>query len=171
VVVLALWQGWCVLMKVPVYRVPLPSAIATERVQDAPLLFGSLLATLKMTLLAFALATVLGVVIALLFVQSPLIEASLLPYAILLQVTPVVAIAPLIVIWVKGTTVALVLCATLVALFLIISNTALGLRSVNAGLINLFKINRAMRWRFFCLCGACLSVCLFACLPAVLAFP
>jgi phenylpropionate dioxygenase-like ring-hydroxylating dioxygenase large terminal subunit len=62
-------------------------------------------------------------------------------------------------------------CATLVALFPIISNTALGLRSVNAGLINLFKINRAMRWRFFCLCGACLSACLFACLPAGLAFP
>jgi NitT/TauT family transport system permease protein len=147
VVVLALWQGWCVLMKVPAYLVPSPSAIATELVQDAPLLFGSLLATLKITLLAFALATVLGVVIALLFVQSPLIEASLFPYAILLQVTPVVAIAPLIIIWVKDMNVALVLCATLVALFPIISNTALGLRSVNPGLINLFKINRASRWQ------------------------
>ncbi|MFL9903215.1 ABC transporter permease [Paraburkholderia fungorum] len=147
VVVLALWQGWCVLMKVPAYLVPSPFAIATELVQDAPLLFGSLLATLKITLLAFALATVLGVVIALLFVQSPLIEASLFPYAILLQVTPVVAIAPLIIIWVKDMTVALVLCATLVALFPIISNTALGLRSVNPGLINLFKINRATRWQ------------------------
>lgn len=147
IVVLALWQGWCVLMKVPAYLVPAPSAIVTELVQDAPLLFGSLLATLKITLLAFALATVLGVVIALLFVQSPLIEASLFPYAILLQVTPVVAIAPLIIIWVKDMNVALVLCATLVALFPIISNTALGLRSVNPGLINLFKINRATRWQ------------------------
>jgi NitT/TauT family transport system permease protein len=147
IVVLALWQGWCVLMKVPAYLVPSPSAIVTELVQDAPLLFGSLLATLKITLLAFGLATVLGVVIALLFVQSPLIEASLFPYAILLQVTPVVAIAPLIIIWVKDMNVALVLCATLVALFPIISNTALGLRSVNPGLINLFKINRATRWQ------------------------
>ncbi|MGQ7938163.1 ABC transporter permease [Paraburkholderia sp. D1E] len=146
-VVLALWQSWCVLMKVPAYLVPSPSAIVTELVQDAPLLFGSLLATLKITLLAFALATVLGVVIALLFVQSPLIEASLFPYAILLQVTPVVAIAPLIIIWVKDMNVALVLCATLVALFPIISNTALGLRSVNPGLINLFRINRATRWQ------------------------
>ncbi len=145
--VLALWQGWCVLMKVPAYLVPSPSAIVAELVQDAPLLFGSLLATLKITLLAFALATVLGVIIALLFVQSPLIEASLFPYAILLQVTPVVAIAPLIIIWVKDMNVALVLCATLVALFPIISNTALGLRSVNPGLINLFRINRATRWQ------------------------
>ncbi|WP_260854159.1 ABC transporter permease [Paraburkholderia sp. BCC1886] len=147
IVVLALWQAWCVLGKVPAYLVPSPSAIVTELVQDAPLLFGSLLATLKVTLLAFALATVLGVVIALLFVQSPLIEASLFPYAILLQVTPVVAIAPLIIIWVKDMNVALVLCATLVALFPIISNTALGLRSVNPGLVNLFRINRATRWQ------------------------
>ncbi|MGF6772148.1 NitT/TauT family transport system permease protein [Paraburkholderia sp. GAS199] len=147
VLMLALWQSWCVLFKVPAYLVPSPSAIAIELVQDAPLLFGSLLATLKITLLAFALATVLGVAIALLFVQSPLIEASLFPYAILLQVTPVVAIAPLIIIWVKDMNVALVLCATLVALFPIISNTALGLRSVNPGLINLFRINRATRWQ------------------------
>ncbi|SDQ60117.1 NitT/TauT family transport system permease protein [Paraburkholderia fungorum] len=147
VLVLAMWQSWCVLMKVPAYLVPSPSAIVTELIQDAPLLFGSLLATLKITLLAFALATVLGVAIALLFVQSPLIEASLFPYAILLQVTPVVAIAPLIIIWVKDMNAALVLCATLVALFPIISNTALGLRSVNPGLINLFKINRATRWQ------------------------
>ncbi|RKT14113.1 NitT/TauT family transport system permease protein [Paraburkholderia sp. RAU2J] len=146
-VFLALWQGWCVLFKVPAYLVPSPVAIVGQLIQDAPLLFGSLLMTLKITLLAFALATVLGVVIALLFVQSPLIEASLFPYAILLQVTPVVAIAPLIIIWVKDTTVALVVCATLVALFPIISNTALGLRSVNPGLINLFRINRATRWQ------------------------
>lgn len=147
IVFLALWQGWCVLFKVPAYLVPSPLAILGQLIQDGPLLFGSLLVTLKITLLAFALATVLGVLIALLFVQSPLIEASLFPYAILLQVTPVVAIAPLIIIWVKDTTVALVVCATLVALFPIISNTALGLRSVNPGLINLFRINRATRWQ------------------------
>ncbi|MFT4067783.1 ABC transporter permease [Paraburkholderia sp.] len=147
IVFLALWQVWCVLSKVPAYLVPSPVAVVGQLIQDAPLLFGSLLMTLKITLLAFALATVLGVVIALLFVQSPLIEASLFPYAILLQVTPVVAIAPLIIIWVKNTTVALVVCATLVALFPIISNTALGLRSVNPGLINLFRINRATRWQ------------------------
>lgn len=146
-VMLALWESGCALFKVPVYLVPAPHDIVLQLFRDGPLLFMSLLATLKITLLAFALATVLGVAIALLFVQSPLIEASLFPYAILLQVTPVVAIAPLIIIWVKDTTVALVVCATLVALFPIISNTALGLRSVNPGLVNLFKINRASRWQ------------------------
>ncbi len=109
-------------------------------------MFGSLWVTLRITLLAFALAVVGGTVAAFLFVQSRLIEASLFPYAILLQVTPVVAIAPLIIIWVKEPTLALVICATLVAVFPIISNTVLGLRSVNPGLANLFRINRASRW-------------------------
>ena len=103
--------------------------------------------TLKITVLAFALAVVLGVAAAFLFVQSRLIEARLFPYAILLQVTPVVAVAPLIIIWVKQPTMALVICATLVTLFPIISNTVLGLRSVNPGLVNLFKLNRASRWQ------------------------
>ncbi|CAM2155215.1 NitT/TauT family transport system permease protein [Paraburkholderia tropica] len=144
---LGIWQAWCTLGAVPAYLVPSPAAIVQQLVQDWPMLFASLLATLKITLLAFAVATVLGVAIALLFVQSPLIEASLFPYAILLQVTPVVAIAPLIIIWVKNTTAALVVCAMLVALFPVISNTALGLRSVNPGLVNLFRIHRATRWQ------------------------
>ncbi|WP_408584759.1 ABC transporter permease [Paraburkholderia bannensis] len=145
-VMLCVWQMWCTLGAVPAYLVPSPLAIVQQLVIDWPLLFASLLATLKITLLAFAVATVLGVAIAVLFVQSPLLEASLFPYAILLQVTPVVAIAPLIIIWVKDTTMALVVCAMLVALFPVISNTALGLRSVNPGLINLFRIHRASRW-------------------------
>ena len=72
---------------------------------------------------------------------------SLFPYAILLQVTPIVAIAPLIIIWVKSPLPAMVICATMVAVFPIISNTILGLRSVNPGLVNLFKLNRATRWQ------------------------
>jgi NitT/TauT family transport system permease protein len=147
VVMLLIWEGWCALFKVPVYLVPAPHDIAIQLLKDGPMLLAALASTLKITLLAFALATVIGVTIALLFVQSPLIEASFFPYAILLQVTPIVAIAPLIIIWVKDTTFALVICATLVALFPIISNTALGLRSVNPGLINLFRINRATRWQ------------------------
>ncbi|MFX7785104.1 ABC transporter permease, partial [Acinetobacter baumannii] len=75
------------------------------------------------TFLAFVLAVILGVSIAFVFVQSRFIEVSLFPYAIILQVTPIVAIAPLIIIWVKDTTAALTVCATIMALFPIISNT------------------------------------------------
>ncbi|MDB5893308.1 MAG: transporter ATP-binding protein [Rhodoferax sp.] len=144
---LLLWQAVCTAWQVPTYLVPKPSDIARTLATDGPTLLSALAVTLKITMLAFALAVVLGVVGAFVFVQNRFIEASLFPYAILLQVTPVVAIAPLIIIWVKNPTVALVLCATLVTLFPILSNTVLGLRSVNPGLLNLFRLNGASRWQ------------------------
>ncbi len=144
---LLLWQAVCTAWQVPVYLVPKPSDIAQTLVTDGYSLLHALGVTLKITLLAFCLAVVLGVVGAFVFVQNRFIEASLFPYAILLQVTPVVAIAPLVIIWVKNPTIALVLCATLVTLFPILSNTVLGLRSVNPGLLNLFKLNGASRWQ------------------------
>jgi NitT/TauT family transport system permease protein len=145
VVLLALWQGLVVWFEVPPFLVPSPVNVAQVLVSDAPLLFGALLTTLKITLLAFAAATVLGVLVAFAFVQSRAIETALFPYAVLLQVTPIVAIAPLIIIWVKDPTTSLVICATLVALFPIIANTTLGLRSINPGLQAYFKMNRASR--------------------------
>ena len=111
------------------------------------LLLRSLGVTAGIALSALAVATIAGVATALLFAQSRIIEASLLPYAILLQVTPIVAIAPLIIIWVQDTRLALVLCAVVVAIFPIISNTSLGLRSVDPGLADLFRMSRASRWQ------------------------
>jgi NitT/TauT family transport system permease protein len=145
VLLLALWQGLVVAFEVPQFLVPSPLRVAQALVQDAALLFGALVTTLKITVLAFVCATVLGVLIAFAFVQSRAIETALFPYAVLLQVTPIVAIAPLIIIWVKDPTASLVICATLVALFPIIANTTLGLRSVNPGLMSYFKLNRASR--------------------------
>jgi len=144
---LLFWQLACHYWEVPVYLVPAPTDIARTLWNEAPSLFHALLMTLKITLIAFALSVVLGVLFAFLMVQSRALEASLLPYAILLQVTPVVAIAPLIIIWVKDPTWALVFCAVMVAIFPIISNTVLGLRSVPSGLRNLFIIQRASRWQ------------------------
>ena len=147
VVLLLVWEAICVGLKVPAFLVPAPSVIAKTLVEDWALLSAALMTTLKITFLAFALAVVLGVAAAFLFVQSRIMEISLFPYAIVLQVTPIVAIAPLIIIWVREPTLAMVICATIVALFPIISNTILGLRSVNAGLLNLFRLNRATRWQ------------------------
>ena len=147
VLLLGLWQGLVVAFEVPHFLVPSPLRVAQVLVSDAGLLFGALLTTLKITLLAFLCATVVGVLIAFAFVQSRLIETAFFPYAVLLQVTPIVAIAPLIIIWVKSPTASLVICATLVALFPIISNTTLGLRSVNPGLASYFRLNRASRWQ------------------------
>ena len=147
VVLLAAWQGLVVGLDLPPYLVPSPWLMAKTLVTDRAVLGGALLVTLEITLLAFVVATLAGVLISFLFVQSRLIETALFPYAVLLQVTPIVAVAPLIIIWVRNPTAAMVICASLVALFPIISNTTLGLRSVDPDLQSYFKLNRATRWQ------------------------
>ena len=133
------------------YLVPSPILMFQTLWSDWATLGGSLLVTVKITVLAFVAATVLGVLISFLFVQSKAIETALFPYAVLLQVTPIVAVAPLIIIWVRDPTLSMVICAALVALFPIISNTTLGLRSVEPDLQSYFELNRATRlqtlWR------------------------
>lgn len=145
VLVLLLWQIWVTVMEVPAYLVPSPARVAQALVDDRVLLAGSLLVTLKIALAAFVLAVLLGTAVAFLFVQSRLLELSLFPYAVLLQVTPIVAIAPLIIIWVNDIQAALILCATIIAIFPVISNTTLGLRSVDPGLLDLFRLHKATR--------------------------
>jgi NitT/TauT family transport system permease protein len=147
VVLIALWEGGCRLGGVPVYLFPKPSDICLSLWKNSPALFRALGVTVRVTLQAFAAAVVIGTLIAFVFVQSRAIEVSLFPYAVLLQVTPVVAIAPLIIILVKNTQLSLTICATLVALFPIIANTTLGLRSVDPGLANYFRMNRAGRFK------------------------
>ena len=85
--------------------------------------------------------------LAILFTQSKWMELSLFPYAVVLQVTPVVAIAPLIILWADNLTVSLLICAWLVAFFPILSNTTLGLNSADHHLVNLFQLYRATRWQ------------------------
>jgi NitT/TauT family transport system permease protein len=145
VVLLGAWQFAVMVYEVPAYIVPSPIRIGQTMVEDRALLLGSLWVTTQIALTALAIAVLAGVAVALVFAQSRIIEASLLPYAILLQVTPIVAIAPLIIIWVKDTHVALVLCAVVVAIFPVISSTSVGLRSVDPGLADLFRMSRATR--------------------------
>ncbi len=144
---LGLWQGAVDLWEVPVYLVPSPMRVAQSLVEDGPLLWAAWINTVRVTLLALGVATLAGVAIALAFVQSRWLERALFPYAVLLQVTPIVSVAPLVIIWVKDTTWALVWCATLAAIFPVIANSTLGLRSVDAGLMNYFRLQRATRWQ------------------------
>ena len=118
---------------------PSPLLMMKTLFTDWASLGGSLLVTVKITLLAFVVATLLGVLISFVFVQSRALETALFPYAVLLQVTPIVAVAPLIIIWVRNPTASMVICAALVALFPIISNTTLGLRSVDPDLQSYFR--------------------------------
>jgi NitT/TauT family transport system permease protein len=151
VAMVVIWEFACRAANIPVFLLPKPSDVAATLASDWPTLLSALAMTLRVALQAFVAAVVIGTLIAFLFVQSRAVEMSLFPYAVLLQVTPIVAIAPLVIILVKNTQVALTVCATVVAIFPIISNTTLGLRSVDPGLVNLFRMNRAGRlqtlWR------------------------
>jgi NitT/TauT family transport system permease protein len=148
-VVLGTWESLVILAEVPVYVLPAPSAIARAAMESSGLLIGSAWHTLRLALLAFLLAVAGGVVIAVLFSQSRVLEAALYPYAVVLQVTPVVAIAPLILIWVgvDKAAVAVVLLAWIVAFFPILSNMTLGLRAVDPGLRSLFRLYGGSRWQ------------------------
>jgi NitT/TauT family transport system permease protein len=145
VLLLGAWQGLVTGLALPPYLVPSPILMIKTLVSDWATLGAALLVTLKVTVFAFAVATLAGVLISFLFVQSRRIETALFPYAVLLQVTPIVAVAPLIIIWVKDPTASMVICAALVALFPIISNTTLGLRSIDPDLQSYFRMNRASR--------------------------
>jgi NitT/TauT family transport system permease protein len=134
---------------VPVYILPGPLVIVQTLVRDWSILAPSLVVTLLITLGALTAATVLGVAIAILFAQSKWIELSFFPYAVILQVTPIVAIAPLIIIWVKDTATALLICAWIVSFFPIVSNTTLGLNSTDHNLLNLLELYGASRRQVF----------------------
>ncbi len=149
IVVLAVWEFLVRHYAVPPFVLPAPSAIAQALADNFTSLTASLWTTLRVTLEAFGLALAGGVALAILFSQSKLVENALYPYAVVLQVTPVVAIAPLILIWVgfERINLALVLIAFIVAFFPILSNTTLGLRSTDHNLIDLFRLYGASRWQ------------------------
>ena len=119
-------------------RAPEPSP-AQSLAADWPLLWGSLLVTLKTTVLGLLLAVVGGVVLAILFSLSRVVEYSLYPFAVVLQVTPIIAVAPLLLIYLPQD-VAVLACAWIVAFFPILSNTMLGLQSVDRNLLELFEL-------------------------------
>jgi NitT/TauT family transport system permease protein len=147
VVLLVLWDRVIVWNEIPPYLLPGPAKVLETLVKDWGMLFEAFLVTLQITLLALAVAVIGGVGLAVLFNQSRFAEMSFYPYAVILQVTPVVAIAPLIFIYVDNRTVGLLLCAWIVAFFPILSNTTLGLRSTDHNLRDLFRIYGATRWQ------------------------
>ncbi len=146
-VALALWQGAVWAMGVPPYVLPGPIAIITAYIGDYNVLNPALLSTLTVTFTALLAATVLGVALAVAMAASTLVRAAIQPWAVILQVTPVVAIAPLIIIWVNQPFAALVVCATIIAFFPILSNTAAGLAATPTELLDLFQLNGATRWQ------------------------
>jgi NitT/TauT family transport system permease protein len=146
----ALLLGWELLVRVgeiPHYTLPAPSLVLRTLAQNFGSLAPSWWFTLKITFMSLALACIGGVLIAAVFALSRRIEVALFPVAVVLQVTPVVAIAPLILIYVESTTAALLLCTWIVAFFPILANTVVGLRSADANLRDLFRLYHATPWQ------------------------
>lgn len=147
ILVLGLWEFAVRWNGVPSYVLPGPVLVGQTLIADWATLSGSLWITLRITFLALAAAVVVGVALAVLFTQSKWLEMALLPYAVILQVTPIVAIAPLIIIWAGDIDLSLLICAWIVAFFPILSNTILGLNSADHNLINFFQLHGATRWQ------------------------
>jgi NitT/TauT family transport system permease protein len=147
---LALWEFVVRIENIPPYVLPAPGLILRTLAADWALLSHSLLVTLITTFEGFMLAAAGGVGLAVLFNQSRLVEYSLYPYAVILQVTPIVAVAPLLLIYLPQHG-AVLACAWIVAFFPVLANTTLGLHSVDRNLADLFSLYSASRgqtlWR------------------------
>ena len=133
------WDLIVRLNNLPPYQLPGPLVVFETLIQDRQILFNSLLVTLITTFEGFVAAAVGGIALAFLFNRSRLVEYSFYPYAVILQVTPVVAIAPLLLIYLPQQ-VAVVVCAWIVAFFPVLANTTLGLNSVDRNLKELFAL-------------------------------
>jgi NitT/TauT family transport system permease protein len=141
-----IWELVVRLREIPPYVLPSPWLVLTTLVADRAILLQSLLVTLTTTLEGFVLAVVGGVGLAVLFNQSRLVEYSLYPFAVILQVTPIVAVAPLLLIYLSQPA-AVLACAWIVAFFPVLANTTLGLSSVDHNLLALFDLYKASRWQ------------------------
>lgn len=142
--------GWEIAVRhlgLPPYVLPGPVAIGGALAADLPTLASALAVTLRVTALALVAAVTTGVGLSLLFSGSRLMEMTFLPLAVMLQVTPIVAIAPLIIIWVDNVQAALLICAWIVAFFPILSNTTAGLNGTDRNLADLFRLYGASRWQ------------------------
>lgn len=138
-ILLAGWEGTVRYFSIPPQVLPAPTLILRTLGADAPLLFNSLFVTLRITFFALLLAIVAGVLLAILFAASRFAERALFPVAVIFQVTPVIAVAPLLLVYMEPAN-AVLACATLVAFFPILSNTALGLASADRQLRDLFAL-------------------------------
>ncbi len=144
---LAAWELTVRIYQIPHYILPAPTLIAKTLWDNLGSLMTSWVYTMKITFGALVLAVIGGVALAMLFALNKWVELCLFPFAIVLQVTPIVAIAPLILIFIDSTAAALLLCAWIVAFFPILSNTVVGLRSADHNLRDLFSLYRATPWQ------------------------
>ena len=131
------------------YLVPAPQEVAVAVGENASVLLIAALTTLKEATFGYLLAIVGGITLAALLSQSKILERSIYPYAVLLQTVPVVAVAPLIVLWFGYNDLSVVIISLIMSLFPIVNNTLLGLRSTSRNLTELFALHNQSRLTLF----------------------
>jgi len=146
ILVVLCWDLLVRAFAIPPYVLPSPGLVLATLIADAGLLWRSLLVTLTLTFEGFLLAAVGGILLAIAFNRWRLVDYSFYPYAVILQVTPIVAIAPLLLIYLPQP-LAVLVCAWIVAFFPVLANTTLGLNSVDHNLLALFELYKASRWQ------------------------
>ncbi|MFM8418822.1 MAG: ABC transporter permease [Verrucomicrobiota bacterium] len=139
------WHGATVLFESPSYILPAPGRVLTACVERHDNLLLAVRTSAVAALSGFVAAAVLGILAAVVLAQSPLVRRCLVPYTILLQTVPVVAIAPLILMWFGSGLRSVVIVVAIICLFPIIANTTQGLVSVDRNLLDLFRMSNASR--------------------------
>jgi len=149
IIIFIIWEFLVNLFSIQLYILPAPTDIFLSLNDNLSELLLATLNTLKITLFAFLIATLIAIGLAIIFSLSKILEISLYPITVIFQVTPVVAIAPLIIIWVglDNAEIAILILSVIVAFFPVLANTNLGFRSVDKNLKELFLINRASKWQ------------------------
>jgi len=141
--VFVLWEVLTHALNIKWYLLPPPSMILGSIFQNFSSLMESMLVTLKVTLIALSISVLISVSLAILFYLSKILERSMMPITVVLQVTPIIAIAPLISIWVDSSEMATLICAFLVAFFPLLTNTITGLKSTEKNHLDLMRLYRA----------------------------
>ena len=147
ILILGAWHFAVVLFDIKPFLLPSPLRVAAAVAEQYSRLISATLLTAIGALLGFALSFAFGFLVSLLFSQSRIIERSLYPYAIFLQTVPIVAVAPLIVLWIGYGLQGVVAVSFIISLFPVIANTTTGLTRVDPNLLDLFALNNASRWQ------------------------
>jgi NitT/TauT family transport system permease protein len=150
-IMLAAWEGLTRFYDVPRVVLPPPSAILEALFSRGNILIPAAAVTMGLALIALLISIMLGTGVALLFARVPILERALAPYALVLQATPIIAIAPLVIIWsgIEHPRRAILILAVIVAVFPVLTSALAGLKAVDAKLDRLFKLYRATSFQRF----------------------
>jgi NitT/TauT family transport system permease protein len=143
----ALWQGAVSVLRLKPYLLPGPATVVSVAIEHRERLVGATAFTLKVSLIAFAVVLALGTIAAIALASSEVATRAFYPYAVMLQSTPVIAIAPLIIIWFGLGAPSIIAISFIIAVFSVIANTTAGLRSVDQPLRDVFTLYQASRWQ------------------------